>query len=295
MENFVMNKLMMIVFLFIICGFIIDNGMAEEADNITSKLENIMKEFDAGKTKEAFKKMDIILDQHPRNPSALILRARMYDKVDSFQKAVEDYTALLKIMPETFNVYHWRGVCYFNLGKFKKSVEDFDQYIRKNPKREAGHWQRGISHYYAKMYSEGRKQFEVHQTVNSQDVENSVWHFLCVTRDESIGAARKELIEIQADTRIPMMKVHELFRDVATVEDVLKKAEQGSGKISEEKLRMQRFYAHLYIGLYYESHQKMELAKKHIHLAATKYSVSGYMGNVARVHDREFQKQDKKE
>jgi hypothetical protein len=54
-------------------------------------------------------------------------------------------------------------------------------------------------------------------------------------------------------------------------------------------------FMHIFIfSLYYEAHQKMDLAKKHIHLAATKYSVDGYMGNVARMHDREFQKQDKK-
>ncbi len=291
-----MNKLMMIVFLFIICGFIVKNGMAEDADNAIE--EESMKAIDAyqqGKSEEALGRINKLVKKYPDHPKALFLSALLNKNTGNFQKAVDGYTKVIKLTPDSFNLYHDRGVCYFNLGEFKKSVEDFDKYLEKNPKQEAHHWQRGISHYYAKMYSEGRKQFEVHQTVNSQDVENSVWHFLCVARDESIEAARKELIEIQADTRIPMMKVHELFREVATVEDVLKKAEQGAGKISEEKLRMQRFYAHLYIGLYYEAHQKMDLAKKHIHLAATKNSVDGYMGNVARVHDRELQKQDKKE
>ncbi len=291
-----MNKLMMIVFLFIICGFIVKNGMAEDADNAIE--EESMKAIDAyqqGKSEDALDRINKLVKKYPDHPKALFLSALLNKNTGNFQKAVDGYTKVIKLTPDSFNLYHDRGVCYFNLGEFKKSVEDFDKYLEKNPKQEAHHWQRGISHYYAKMYSEGRKQFEVHQTVNSQDVENSVWHYLCVARDESIEAARKELIEIQADTRILMMKVHELFREVATVEDVLKKAEQGAGKISEEKLRMQRFYAHLYIGLYYEAHQKMDLAKKHIHLAATKYSVDGYMGNVARVHDRELQKQDKNE
>ncbi len=266
---------------------------ADENETVDSLIQKSIQEYRAGKTKEAIAQVTRLIKKNPENAKLISLRARMYEQNQQFQKAIDDYSIILKLKPEDTDFYHQRGVCYFNLGEFKKSVEDFDQFLKDNPGYEPRHWQRGISHYYAKMYSAGRKQFETHQTVNSQDVENAVWHFLCVARDESIETASKELIPIQGDTRIPMMKVHELFMGKATVADVLAKAEQGAGKIPDSQLKVQRFYAHLYLGLYYEAYQKMDLAKKHIHLAATKYSIQGYMGNVARVHHREYQKRMK--
>lgn len=268
---------------------------ADDSDAIRQEMSLAVQEYRAGKVKESIDRLNRLVKENPKNVDVLQLRAQVYQNQKEFGKAVEDFTKLIEIRPEVSPYYHQRGVCYFNLGKFKESVEDFDTYIEKNPDQEAHHWQRGISHYYAKMYKEGRRQFEIHQTVNSQDVENSVWHFLCVARDESLEAARKGLIEIQKDSRIPMMKVHELFRGKATVEDVLAEAEKGAESIGEDRLKLQRFYAHLYLGLYYEAHGKEDLAKKHIHLAATKYSVNGYMGDVARVHDQVLKDQEKPE
>ena len=289
-----MSSLKVIVYLSISLIFFSGTLYSDDAESTATRLDKAVKFFEEGLHQKAVDEVSQVLEKNPKDSNALYLRARMYKSREQYQKAVEDYSTLLEQLPEKSDFNHYRAVCYFNLGEFKKSVADFDRYIEKNPTHEPRYWQRGISHYYAKMFKEGRKQFEVHQTVNSQDVENAVWHFLCVARDESIEKAKEGLIEIQADTRIPMMKVHELFTGSATVDDVLKQAEKGAGKISEEKLKIQRFYAHLYLGLYYEAYQKMDLAKKHIQLAATKYSVPGYMGDVARVHHREYQKQEKK-
>lgn len=44
------------------------------------------------------------------------------------------------------------------------------------------------------------------------------------------------------------------------------------------------FYAHLYVGLYYESLQQKEKALQHIQKAVEKYPSSHYMGDVVRVH-----------
>jgi lipoprotein NlpI len=46
------------------------------------------------------------------------------------------------------------------------------------------------------------------------------------------------------------------------------------------------FYAHLYLGLYYEATGNATLSKKHIRLATTDYAVDHYMGDVARVHGK---------
>ena len=46
------------------------------------------------------------------------------------------------------------------------------------------------------------------------------------------------------------------------------------------------FYAHLYLGLYFEATGDAVKAKEHIDLAAAKADPNNYMGDVARVHAR---------
>ena len=180
---------------------------------------------------------------------------------------------------ESVGFYHRRGSQYFELGKFKEAIADWDRAIELDPRLEPRHWQRGIAYYYAKEYQKGVDQFELHQTVNSQDVENAVWHFICNVRLNGIETARKELIPIQYDSRVPMNEVWNLFAGKGTVEDVLDAANRPS-----PYQRQQLCYAHLYLGLYFEALEKSDLAKHHILLAANEYSMNNYMGMVANVH-----------
>ena len=149
--------------------------------------------------------------------------------------------------------------------------------IAAQPRLAPHHWQRGISLYYAGRFDDCRRQFEIHQTVNSEDVENSVWHFLCGSRLTSAAEARKALIAIHSDTRVPMMEVYAMFRGESTPEKVL--ALCGTNRDA-------LFYAHLYIGLYHEAYRRTKPAAKHIRLAAGEFHADHYMGDVARVHAR---------
>jgi lipoprotein NlpI len=134
--------------------------------------------------------------------------------------------------------------------------------------------------YYTGQYKEGREQFETHQNVNSADVENAAWHFICVARAENVEAARKSLIPIEGDTRVPMKEVHELFSGKGSVEAVLKAAETGEG----DDLKNHRCYAHLYLGLYFEALGDEAKAMEHMLKAAKDYQMDHYMGKCAQVH-----------
>jgi lipoprotein NlpI len=167
-------------------------------------------------------------------------------------------------------------------GQPRKAVADFDRYLASNPAREPYHWQRGIAHYYAEMFEAGRRQFESHQQVNSNDVENAVWHFLCVARLEGLEAARRLLIPIEGDPRIPMAEVHRLFSGTGTPEDVLRTAQ--AGEPAPDAVRNRLCYAHLYLGLYAEALGDAKQSARHIEQAATTYQMPHYMGQVARAH-----------
>ena len=181
---------------------------------------------------------------------------------------------------DTPNELFRQGVDLFFAAKPKESVAAFDKPIALAPKAKPQLWQRGLSLYYAGDFKGGREQFEVHQTVNSNDVENAAWHFLCIAKGEGVEAARQVFIPIEGDSRIPMKQGHELFAGKGSEEAVLKAAEEGDG----ERLRNHRCYAHLYLGLYFEATGDNEKAKMHMLKAAKDYSMDHYMGRVAQVH-----------
>ncbi len=110
------------------------------------------------------------------------------------------------------SVYYWRGRWHFRLGQFDKSLADFDRYIKLRPELNARLWERGITCYYAEKYGDGAKQFELYQTYYDNDVENSVWRFLCQAHVDGIPKSRAAMLPIRNDPRIPMMAVFDLFR-----------------------------------------------------------------------------------
>ncbi len=200
----------------------------------------------------------------------------------NFAAAVREFTLALKLQPNNTEALDRRGSAYFMLGKFKESVADFDAYLKLLPDKADGHWRRGISLYYAGKYEEGKKQFESYEKVDTTDVENAVWHFLCAAKKDGLKKARAGLLKIGKDRRVPMMQVYELFKGKLQPADVLKAARDD--KLSEDQLRPRLFYAHLYLGLYHDATGDRKKAAEHLALAAGKYRIGHYMGEVARVH-----------
>jgi hypothetical protein len=174
---------------------------------------------------------------------------------------------------------HLRGEEHFRYGRIRESIADFDRQLELQPERAAEHWQRGISYYYAGEYEKGARQFELHRTVNPEDVENAAWHFLCVARAPggSVESARSALISVTRDTRIPMAQIQQMFAGMRTPEAVLQAGEIAGG--------MAKFYAALYVGLYFEALGREEDSLRLISSAAANpVAQDHYMGDVARVH-----------
>jgi len=210
---------------------------------------------------------------------------------DALAKAEANHTATLKREPDNANLYHQRGVVRFFQLKFTESLADFDKFIEMRPSREPYHWQRGLVHYYAGKYKAGRKQFESHQTVNTQDVENAVWHYLCVSKIDGVKAAEKLFIKITSDRRVPLKEIHALFAGTGSEQQVLDAIK--AGEPGPAALARNRFYGHLYLGLYYEAQGNAKKAADYIAKAAKGHEAHGYMGQVARVHHEWLQRKKK--
>jgi lipoprotein NlpI len=184
----------------------------------------------------------------------------------SMQRSTEDVAAVMD-----------RAVSDFLAGRIAESVAGLDRVAALAPNRAPELWQRGIALYYADRYRDCRLQFESHRTVNPADVENAAWHFLCVAKQESPTRARASLLPVGRDPRRPMTEVYAMFRGDLTPEQVLKAAGDDPSA---------RFYALLYVGLFYEAIGDTPRARKYITSAASdEFSrAGGFMNRVAKVH-----------
>ena len=247
--------------------------------------------FERGKGDEAVALASKAIAAEPENFRGYVFRAQLEVGLRRHEKAVADFTKVIELNPKLPEAYQHRGSEQFKLGRVTESIADFDKYLELIPPQAPQHWQRGIALYYAGRFDDGRKQFEAHQTVNPSDVENAVWHFLCVARGAGLEKARATLIPIQGDTRVPMMEIHALFAGKAKPEDVMASAQSGDQRTGFAARKL--FYAHLYLGLYYEAIGDGPHAREHIFQAAEKFEENDYMGDVARVHAEMLRKPGK--
>jgi lipoprotein NlpI len=194
---------------------------------------------------------------------------------------VAKLTEAIKASPTTALPWYLRGREHFCAGQINESVADFDKFIELQPGAANRQWERGISLYYAGQYEKGAKQFEDYQKYHDQDVENSVWRYLCIARASGVEKAKSTLMPITDDPRVPMMPIFGLFQGKLKPEDVLAAAEKDPP--NRELLNQRLFYAHVYIGLWHEAAGEAAKAKQHI-LEADKRKIGHYMWDVAHVH-----------
>ena len=256
---------------------------AHAEEGTSSLLDDARAAWRAQEPEKALEAVGKAILAAPDDSQGYVLRGDMQAALEHPADAVADYTAALRLAPDKVDLYDRRGSEEFKRGHIEESIADFDRFIARRPEAEPQHWKRGISYYYARRFDEGRKQFEGYQTIDNNDVENAVWRYLCMAQSDGVEKARAALLPIKRDRRVPMMEVYALFRGDATPDDVLRAA--AAGDPTPAQLNERLFYAHLYLGLYYEAAGDAKKAAEHITMAADKHKVpQHYMWDVARVH-----------
>lgn len=227
----------------------------------------------------------LILTSTPQSQDdwrGLVTKAQQAEKAGNLQEAKKWLDAAIKLDTSRWELFSLRGGVHFKLGMIRESLADFDQQIKLNSGEAAAHWRRGLALYYAGRYSDGVAQFVTSDRAEPQDVENAVWHLLCNAKVKNVEAARKEFLKVNADSRVPMMEVYALFAGRSSVEKVLAATE--AGKITDADRKNQRFYAHLYCGLFEEMMGRGPKSLEYINKAVKEYPIEHYMMDVARVH-----------
>lgn len=272
-------------------GFSLQTARAADEPTGESLSQEAVKAWNDGKPELAMELATKAIEKEPKEARWWHLRARIHTAKQEYMKTIEDLNEVLKLQPEAAEIYDERGSAHFMAGNVKESIADFDRYIALRPEKEVSHWKRGISYYYSGQYEEGQKQFEGYQTFDDNDVENAVWRYLCMARSVGTTKARESMLKIKTDTRVPMMQVYDLFIGRIKPVDVLAAAR--ADEPSPEELNSNLFYAHLYLGLYYETDNDREKAFEHLTIAE-QHHIGHYMWDVAHVHAERMRKDRKK-
>jgi lipoprotein NlpI len=261
---------------------VLASAAPSRGETVEELLEKAGAALKDGRPDEALKYAEKAVAAAPKNAAAHLTRGAAHEQLREHAEAVADFGRAIEIDPKLAEAYNRRGSEQFKLGKVKESLADFDRFLELRPEERDGHWKRGISLYYAGRFEDGRKQFEGYEKVDTNDVENAVWHYLCNARAASAEKARKEVLKIGKDRRVPMMEVYALFAGRLKPEDVLTAARAGEPR--GEELNRRLFYAHLYLGLYHETEGDRKKAYEHLRAAADEHRIGHYMWDVARVH-----------
>ncbi len=188
---------------------------------------------------------------------------------------LNQFNKRLNTFPFEPRLYINRGMLYFKLGRLIDSLKDFNKAEELNPQLTPYLWQRGLTYYYLDKYAKAARQFELNLSIHSQDIENTLWFFLCIAQLEDINSATDCLLTVKNDIRPYMYHIYQVFAGRYNV-DVL-------NNLNGDCDRHHLFYANFYAGLYYEAQKEKEKSLSSISKAVS-YEIDDYMWYVACTH-----------
>lgn len=222
-----------------------------------------------------------VLAGDAENVQAIHLLATAYQGQRHFDKAAAQLDLLIE-KQKSASLYDRRGAVRFLNGQMNESVADFDRAIELDAGRSADHWRRGIALYCADRFEPGAGQFASGQVTFVNDVENALWQFACVARDQGLETARKAMYPCGKDGRVPLKEMHALYMGTKTRADV--EAAVVAGDPEPTELADRRMYALLYLALYHDLLGEVDAAKRDYAELVDKVPLPGnYMWEVGRV------------
>jgi lipoprotein NlpI len=248
--------------------------------------EDVLREarrlFAEGKRDEAVEMIEKSLQAVPKQVDALVLQASMFDAMDRWADAGKALAKAVELEPKRSDLCQRRGAIRFKEGRFADSLADFDRFLEMEPDQAISHWQRGITCWYAGKFAAGEKQFADSQKYHDADVENAVWRCMCQAKASNLADAQRDMLKVGPDGRVPMKEIYGLFKGTHQPDEVMAAAE--AGKAGDADRNSRRFYANLYVGIWYDLTGDATKALDHLDRATERHRIGHYMWDVARVH-----------
>lgn len=201
---------------------------------------------------------------------------------------ITELSQKLETQPDDLPSLSKRGDLFFFRGDFKKAVHDYERMCEVDSKQEASHWRLGIAYFYADQAEKSAKLFDQFFQTDNVDRECGLWKFVGDAKFLGAEKARERLLKYSTVDREPLPTIYRLFEGQSTPDELLKsiRAADLSDAVREQRL----FYVELYIGLWYDAHERPKEALPHLRAAtANRWPRSAgygpnYMWHVSRLH-----------
>jgi lipoprotein NlpI len=193
------------------------------------------------------------------------------------QQQLEEYLTILneEISDSPSRIHHRRAEVLFRLGRFKEAIADYDKGIAFGSPHDINScWERGLAQYYRGDFRGGAEQFYRYHQVGALDIENGLWRLMCIAKYAGVDKARVDMLTYTDKKRPPFPALLDLFLDKGKVELVIQEATKTAK--SQDQLTANLFYAHYYVGKYYEMIGENEKALSYIQ-AALKHNIAHFM------------------
>ena len=190
----------------------------------------------------------------------------------------------LNIYPFEPRLYIKRGMLHFKLGRLTDSLKDFNKAEELNPQLTPYLWQRGLTYYYLGKYAKAARQFELHLSIQSQDIHNTLWFFLAMAQLEDIYMARDCLLPVGDNIDSYMQNIYLAFAGRYNLNNLIH-LNDDFDRIKNMPMgdRYHLFYTNFYAGLYCDvigdKNKSAFLIDK-----AINYPIEDYMWYVACTH-----------
>ncbi len=238
--------------------------------------------YDHGQITNALALATRAIEMNPAAAESWMFRGRLRDATRDFAGAAGDFAKVIELQPRAVEAYILRGQARFCLGHVGSALADFDKVVDMAPVLGPQLWQRGVALFELGRYADARKQFESCHTASTNDVECAAWHFLCVAKTDGVDKARDNLLTVGGDPRVPMPEIYASLTGKGTADAVLAAAKAGDVPAAERDRR--QFYAHFYLGLFYEATGDRAKAREQLAAAVTLADKVDFLGVAARLH-----------
>ena len=87
-------------------------------------------------------------------------RGRFMGEIGNYHKAVEAFSRVIELAPDSAHAYNNRGVAYSELGNYRLAIQDFNRAVHLNPEEVLFRFNRGVAFGKGEEYRPGDKGFQ---------------------------------------------------------------------------------------------------------------------------------------
>jgi tetratricopeptide (TPR) repeat protein len=95
--------------------------------------------FEQGDYQEAVELTTAIVEQYPEAAEGYLLRGVAYTQLNNVNRAIDDFTRAIRILPYDWTAYTFRAAAYVQLDKIGEALDDYDTAIELNPRYAAAY------------------------------------------------------------------------------------------------------------------------------------------------------------